>query len=173
MSTENCENYAIINGKKYLISDDEAEKCLSFLKSVSPFEIVNGEIYYYIQPDGTISSAQYVEDATDESLSAVANCCRSIELMRQRAYWETLNRLLWRYSKETRKREMRWGMKYPDRYIIFYDADDGFWKVDTSSSWNKFIGYPYFESREIACNAIEDIVLPFIEIHPDFDPLAD
>lgn len=169
MSTENCENYVIINGQKYILFDDETKKRLSFLKSVSPFEIVNGEIYYYIRPDGTISSAQYVEDATDESLSAVANCCRNIELLQQRAYWETLNRLLWRYSVEHDGDKIDWE-RDKCKYCIYYDHACVEWRIGKSYTCYHF--QSYFYSEKIAKDAIEEIILPFIEIYPNFNPMA-
>lgn len=171
MSTENCENYAIINGKKYLISDNEVGKCLSFLKPASPFDMVSGKKYWYIDWGGELAEAETIEDSTDELLSAVANYCTNRELMQQRAYMETLNRLLWRYSMEHEGNRIGLKDDATEKYYIFFDSKINEWHVGILFTTIVF-GSILFYSREIAKDAIEEIIFPFMEIHPDFDPMA-
>lgn len=88
------------------------------------------------------------------------------ELMMQQALREKLNRLLWRFSMENGGDVKPWdGHTY--HYYIYkpYDSNDPWtaWRVD-----GKDLGVVYFSSEDIVIRAMAEIVIPFMEKHPEF-----
>lgn len=154
-------NYICINGKKAELTEEQLKALGIELPKVSPFERVKkGNRFYCIDGFGKIF--QFNDDRTSVSDGAFnnGNYCTDRSIMEQRLLHETLNRLLWRYSME-HKAENHTPCE------IFYDCE---LKVWISGYLNRKCNYlsPRFDSKEIAENAIEEIVKPFMESHPNF-----
>lgn len=139
------------------------------INTYNPFNRAGrGGEYWYIDIDGEVKSFQEDGEPADEELRDVANYCTDKKLIEQRAMHEVLNRLLWRYSEE-HGGDKEWDTTYPFNkhwYVYFTYTNN---KFDcTYNDSHKKIGNVYFNSEEVAQNAIKDIVEPFIEKHPDF-----
>lgn len=161
------ENYIMLDGKKFEIGAELAEMLAQAVKQKaemrSPFDRqANGDLYYYIEATGEVT----VEEHYDPDLFGVANYCADRELVEQRALHETLNRLLWRYS-EQHGGDHPWGGLEVGHYQIYWDSLNDKCKV-TFDVACKHPGVVYFKDEQTAQNAIAEIVMPFVEDHPEF-----
>jgi hypothetical protein len=166
------ENYIMLDGRKFEID----EKNSLLLRAVvgeennkekkNPFERVktHEETYFYMN-DWNCVEEDFDDDFEVKSRYNVANYCTDKGLMIQRALHETLNRLLWRFSEENGG-DSDWDGEKNYHYYISYNINEHSFFV----SFDYFLkgNREYFSSKEIAKQAIEKIVKPFIEEHPDF-----
>ena len=161
------ENYIVINGRKAELTPEQL-KALGLTTEINnPFERVEGNKYWFIDRLGGVDSYFDHNDQADNHFYKVANYCTDREMMQQRAYAETLNRLLWRYSMEHKGNEMDWNNNSTAKHYVYYDHRSH--KCGTQfNNLNEKFGSPYFHTKEIAENAIKEIVEPFMEQHPDF-----
>lgn len=169
------ENYICINGKKAELTEEQMKALGIELPKDSPFDRAEmRKIYYYISPVGDVTSAHETEASFDKYCFDVANYCTDKEIMKQRVLHENLSRLLWRYSMEHKSNEIhKSATNRTVKYGIGYWEPDDTWRIDGSGFHPTACarGYslePYFESEEIAQNAIKEIVEPFMAEHPDF-----
>ena len=127
-------------------------------------------MFYYISCKADIELATEFRTAFDEEMYEVANYCTDKYLMEHRALHETLNRLLWRYSMEHDGDKIEWHndpQKNRTKAFIYYNHIEK--KFEVNTRWDcQFFGCVWFNNYEIAENAIEEIIKPFMEAHPDF-----
>ena len=162
------ENYIVINGKKAELTQEQL-KALGLEREITHFTRANNEKHYYHIDDlGKVIKFREEYTSVDDKLFNVANYCTDKEMMQQRAYAETLNRLLWRYSMEHKGNEINWEENIY-KYNIIYRHIQREWEI-ACTIYYRYIGVPYFYSREIAEAAIKEIVEPFMAEHPDFKP---
>lgn len=162
------ENYIVINGKKAELTPEQL-KALGLKSEIkSPFERVKiNQSYFFINGAGEIKKAIDINVDADMGRLNAANYCTDREMMEQRVLHETLNRLLWRYSMEHGGREI--DTAEPGWYKwIGYSIQEKRFKVYESYDI-RCLGKIYFRTREIAENAIVEIIKPFKEEHPDFE----
>lgn len=137
-------------------------------KKKNPFERAETykEIYFYTDSNGYVYEEFDRAFLQDDLRYKVANYCADKELMMQRALHETLNRLLWRFSMENGGDVKPWN-GYTYHYYIYkpFNSNDPWtaWRVD-----GKDLGVVYFSSEDIARRAMVEIVIPFMEKHPEF-----
>lgn len=155
------DNYLVLNGKRVDLTDEQI--AMLGLKKESPFDIEEGDSYYYITNQGDVRMYRNCGEEYDGTRIAVANACRDKKLMEQRAMHETLDRLLWRFACENGELENPWDGKTMHAFI--YKAPVGF-GVDWSIEYK--YGVVSFPSEEIARQAVDEIVLPFMKEYPDF-----
>ena len=161
-----AENYIVINGKKAELTSEQL-KALGLERETNPFKREINNKYWFIDRFGEVDSYFDHKDLADNHFYNIANYCTDREMMEQRALHETLNRLLWRYSMEHGGREIDWSST-ESKYRITYDFEDNKWTL-SSNSYLSTVGATYFVAREIAENAIKEIVEPFMAEHPDFE----
>ena len=172
-------NYICINGNKTELTPEQLKQLGIELPKASPFErVVNTANtfynYYFIGTTGIVDETYdggYCEgNGTDDLRYRNANYCTDKSLMEQRALHETLNRLLWRYSMEHDGDKIQWSSNIGEnkqKAFIYYNHHARQFEVYTR--WdNQFLGCVWFNTNEIAENAIEEIVKPFLASHPDF-----
>lgn len=163
------ENYIVINGKKTELTEEQlaALGIEIEIEKENPFEPKDD--YYYINSmNEVIRDYCSIGCLTSELRYNVGNYCTNKELMKQRALHETLNRLLWRYSMQHDGDEMDWSDKWQDKYRICYNVAEDWYYVD-ENQFHKVEGAIYFISEEVAEDAIEKVVKPFIKQHPEFE----
>ena len=161
------ENYIVINGKKAELTPEQL-KALGLEREIkNPFEREEGQKFYFIDKAGDVSSMVDECWCLDNELFEVANYCTDREMMQQQAYRETLNRLLWRYSMEHKGNEIEWGFNSDAKWGILYRHDEERFSV-TSKTFYQWTGAVFFTTKEIAENAIKEIIEPFMKEHPDF-----
>ena len=152
-------NYVMIDGKKFMLNAEQSKDILRSVQNtgLSPsfLRVDKNKNYFYINDTGTLVFETEGYGGDGERF-AVANYCTDKDLMEQRAFHETLSRLLWRFSESN-------GGRGP--YSIGKDHAGGNLHVVGSS-------YDYldatFASTEVAQRAIDEVVDPFIKANPDF-----
>ena len=164
-------NYLMLGDKRIDLSEELAEMLAQAVKQepekVDPFEqALMGDLYYYIASNGGVLKTGEALIEVDSDRYAVANYCTDKDLMEQRALHETLNRLLWRYSEQHGGDHQRNDVEV-DHYLIYWDLLNYKWRV-TSIAICKELGVVYFKDAQTAQNAIDEIVMPFVEAHPEF-----
>ena len=163
------ENYIMLDGKKIPLTDEQVKLIQSDVPEKSPFDRVKeGETYYTIYSDYSLNRIPETETQLDDARFNAGNYCTDKDIMKQHALHMLLNNLLWRYSMTHGGDKIELGMFSTQKYYIAYDASYKEFYTD----WNndvKNVGVIYFDSEETAKAAIEEIVKPFIEEHPDFD----
>lgn len=160
------ENYIMLNGKRIDLTAEQVETLVG-KKEKDPFERVKGGAYCYIDNDGRVETQWDEFVGIDNDRYEAGNYCTDKELMKQRALHETLNRLLWRYSMQNGGREIDWSIPNKNKWVVSYDFE----KKDfcTYFCWSDVdVGTVYFYDGVIAKKAIEEIVKPFMEKHPEF-----
>lgn len=164
------ENYICINGKKAELTEEQMKALGIELPKASPFERVKlNKRYYGIGDGGTVFLSNEDNFHIDEERYKVGNYCTDKAIMEQRALHETLNRLLWRYSMEHDGDKMKWFPNNNGKHnckIVYNHSGENFIILENDSYED--LGAVYFKTREIAENAIEEIVNPFMSAHPEF-----
>ena len=163
------DNYLVIGGKRIDLTDEQIKTLgLSEEQKLNPFKRrTYGINYCYIETTGEVHSLNEVHCLKDKQRYNVANYCTNEKLMQQRSLFETLNRLLWRFSMENDGDTVNTKAKH-EVYEIAYDSCNKIYVVESSSNDLYFTGETRFFSKEIAQKAIDEIVIPFMEQHPDF-----
>ena len=160
------ENYLMLNGKRIDLTEEQIRTL--GLETKEDYFSRYGE-YYYIGNTGCI-----FKDFEDKSANCkvsegrynVANYCKNEEFIKQRALHETLDRLLWRFSMENNGDKIDWENLEINKWYIYYSYKNKYF-ITYSCNYCKFYNI-YFYSHEIAQRAIDEIVLPFMEKHPEF-----
>ena len=162
------ENYICINGKKVELTEEQMKALGIELPKGSPFERVEKyETYYLVDHFSGVSEVRDTRDGLDQKAFNNANYCTDKAIMEQRALHETLNRLLWRYSMEHDGDKIDWNNYKTQKYYVGYNYGTSTYEV--KRCWVLIgLGDIFFYSREIAENAIKEIVSPFVKAHPDF-----
>ena len=154
------ENYIVINGKRAELTEEQLRQLGIEVPKANPFEEVEYfEKFYYININGKVNETKEYKEEADRDLHSVANYCTDKAIMEQRALHETLNRLLWRYSMEHKK-------KRDGKVWVIRHSEGKFVPAWTPESF--YLGDIIFDTESIASNAIATIVKPFINAHPDF-----
>lgn len=158
------ENYIVINGKKVEFTKEQMKQ-LGLITN-SPFERVKGEFYYMIDYDGELLVPKDVFSGINDKSFAVGNYCTNKDILQQRAWHETLDRLLWRFSCKNGGLDIDWDNLSQTKYQITYQEDSGDFKV-CEMHYTHATG-TYFISKEIAKRAITEIIHPFLAEYPNF-----
>lgn len=160
-------NYLMLNGKRIDLTQEQIETLVG-KKEKDPFKRVGErEEYYYIEYNGKVDKAFENNISTDDECHSIANYCTDKELMEQRALHETLSRLLWSYSIQHGGRDLEWNNDDLDKWSLYFNNNTGVYGV-TSSQYCRLEGTAYFRTKTTAEAAIEEIVKPFMEKHPEF-----
>ena len=161
------DNYIMFEGKKIPLTDEQVKIMLEVETLKSPFKRVErGSIYYLIYSNGEAYHEFDVQSSIDDDRYKVANYCTDETLMTKRALHETLNRLLWRFSIENGEGENPWDGNH-NHYDIYWSYNTESFEV-IKCNYSKVINSVYFPSKELAQRAINEIVKPFMEAHPEF-----
>lgn len=169
------ENYIMFEGRKILLTNEQIEMLMDSEKfeeiRKNPFkrQLHCGDKYYAISERGIASEYTEVGNVYNRTHFATANYCTDKGLMVQRALHEILNRLLWRFSMENGG-ENPWGVyTCNNNYYIAYDYDTCKPKFTVQfARFFKANGTIYFSSEELAKQAIEEIIKPFMKKKPEF-----
>ena len=151
------ENYICINGKKAELTEEQMKALGIELPKKNPFAKCANEFdVYFINSMGRIQKDWDSNNFHYE----VGNYCTDKAILEQRALYETLNRLLWRYSMEHDGDKIYlnhcWGLGYSKGVFEAYEL------------WGHIFGECVFYSKAIANNAIKEIIEPFMKAHPEF-----
>ena len=134
-------------------------------KDGDPFNISLGERCYFIGANGTVYTIGMSFSDENGKRVNVANCCKNADLMEQRAQYEVLSRLLWKYAIQHGGTGL--GINGSD-FVYCITRKLGVEKVSKTDVSLR----PTFASKKAAESAISEVVAPFLEQHPDFDWLS-
>ena len=163
------ENYIMLNGKKIPLTEEQIKLIQADVPEKSPFDRADeGETYYYINHSFDIYNDSECHYEDDDDCYRCANYCTDENIMKQHALHMLLNNLLWRYSMTHGGDQMLFERNAGNKQCIDYDNDTGVFFLH-ESAYSKFPGTVYFIDAKTAKAAIEEIVKPFIESHPEFD----
>ena len=166
------DNYICIDGVKVLLNDSQISELRAIFekretKKNSPFKRQKyGDDYYHISSLGKVVSSSEFDYLSDLARYDNANYCTDEELLDQRALEEILARRLWRYSMEHGGDKLDWS-DGQSKYAIYYDTGIGSFYI-TSNVVCQITSTTYFVDREIALNAIKEVVEPFMKEYPGF-----
>lgn len=161
------ENHIMINGTKLELTPEQVAALTTAYEKPERedlFKRKTEDLYYYISDFGGINSTGDIRAWSDERRYNEANYCRDRDMMAQRALHETLSRLLWRYS-EQHGGDPEWDDYNEHCSIVTQDGPMDFTVVSTHYVKESTV---YFGDYDIARAAIEDVVKPFCEAHPEF-----
>ena len=168
------ENYIVINGKKAELTEDqlkqlgiEVEK-ESEEKMDTPFnsELKEGDIYFVITTDEGVKTSFY-DSITDKHRLNNVNSFNDKDFAKQVYLHELLNRKLLKYAYDNNAEDCEWNWNGKQHYYIFFDYSESVFTI-AHTTICKNQGVINFSKQEIAELAIEDVVKPFIEEHPEF-----
>lgn len=169
------ENYIMLDNQKFELDNTLVEKLRTTInnqklkneKKKNPFERQKKELFYYfVDVDGTVGEDTEKFYASDDDLYNVGNYCTDEKLVKQQALHETLSRLLWRFSMENGERENPWNCRN-DHYEIYWSYNYDVFDICVNKG-AKSLNSVYFPTKELARQAIDEIIVPFMEEHPDF-----
>lgn len=163
------ENYIMLNGKKIPLTEEQIKLIQAEEVKKSPFDRADkGETYYYINYLFNVNDDEECRVGYDDDCYRCANYCTDESIMKQHALHMLLNNLLWRYSMTHGGDKMLFERTTDSQQCIGYDNyNKDFYHYD--SAYTKFTGTVYFIDAKTAKAAIEEIVKPFIEAHPEYD----
>lgn len=160
------ENYLMLNGKRVDLTDEQIEKLGLKIEKEDCFKRL-GDIYFRIMDTGNIEWVQDHFKPWDDERYKIANYCTDKSLMQQRAYHETLNRLLWRFSMQNDGDKIDWeDVNQAKYFIVAEDNSNETFSIQHIVMLKSQDIYIYSEA--IAKRAIGEIIFPFIYEHPDF-----
>lgn len=162
------ENYIMLNGKRVDLTDEQLEK-LGLKVNKDCFDRSNvKEEYFFINTFGTVSYGYNDSPVgTDRTRHKVANYCTDKFVIQQRALHETLSRLLWRFSIQNGGDKIDWSNSATNKYCLFFNYEEKEIIIGENNCYQN-IECQYFNTREVAQRAIDEIILPFIKEHPKF-----
>lgn len=163
------DSYICINGKKIELTTEQLKALgVEVSKATNPFERQPvGKNYYYIDISGKIDVSPEENSVYDDLIYNNANYCTSKKIIQQKALQETLSRLLWRFSMSHGGDKIDLQNKEQQKYVIYYGLEcSDYLVVKMDGVYN--ITEPFFRSKQIAQQAIEEVLKPFIESHPEF-----
>ena len=162
-------NYIVINGKKAELTEEqlkqlgiEVEK-----KRNNPFnsKLERGDKYYYIRDDGIIGEDNYAECFEDDEYIDIVNCFSDKDFANQVYLHELLNRKLLKYAWDNEAEDCEWKGNNL-HYYIFYDKNRCVFSIDVNSCIQS--QNVYFSKKDVARQAIKDVIEPFMKEHPEF-----
>ena len=170
------ENYIVINGKKTELTEEQL-KALGIeveKKRNNPF---NNEInkyedmpYYMIDHTDIENgvATEYTDGSDFEKTSIIrANNFNNKAFANQVMLHELLNRKLLKYAWDNNAEDCEWDKEGVIlHYYIYFDSIKGYFDIDANQYYRSQT--IYFSKAEVAKQAIEDIVKPFMEEHPEF-----
>lgn len=163
------ENYIVINGKKAELTDEQLKQ-LGInveVKKETPFARHSDETYWFIKATNTIASLHDYNRDFDNALYNNVNHFNDYNIAEQVALHQLLYRKLLKYAYENDAVVNDWNDLDSKKYLIVKSIDDNKFHID----WNhriKHVCSIYFNTKEVAEQAIENVVKPFMKEHPHF-----
>lgn len=138
-------------------------------KSFNPFERVEtNKSYYYINDWSQVKGENEVRLSNDIAHFTICNYYNDKEFAKHQALRELLNRKLIKFSYENGGAEIVIN-QFGDIFEICYNQKHNvFLPVIANTPEILTPLTPLFISREVAEKAIDEVVKPFMEKHPDF-----
>lgn len=163
-------NYIVINGKKAELTEEQLKQLGIEVeeKRNSPFDRVSGsENYYFISAEDNIdiTSEAYIE--VDQLYFDNANYFNDKDFANQVMLHQQLYRKLLKYAYDHEAEDVEWDkVGVNPHYYIYFDSAKGHFIVGENHHCRS--QNVYFSSENVAKQAIEDIIKPFMMEYPEF-----
>lgn len=164
------DNYIMINGKKLELTEEQLKQLGIEVdeKRNSPFDRVSrSESYYFIHSSDNVNCA--IEDCpeVDHHYFDNANYFNDTDFANQVMLHQQLYRKLLKYAYDNNAEDREWDKANVNlHYFIYFDSAKGHFVVgDNHYCHSQSI---YFSSENVAKQAIQDVVEPFLAEHPEF-----
>lgn len=154
-------NYAVINGKKIELTDEQIAALGIETRKRLFDKVDDGGPYYFINCYGDIEADSREDDALFDNV----NYFNDKAFAEQVALHQLLNRKLLKFAYENDCEDREWGTEH-EHWRIDYDTDSDTFGVDVDEMWKQ--QGVYFSTSRGAKRAIEEVIKPFIKEHPDF-----
>lgn len=165
------DNYIVINGKKAELTKEQL-KALGIEienKRNNPFndKLKDQEEYFVITAEDVRTSLYDHITITDKQRLNNANSFNDKDFAKQVYLHELLNRKLLKYAWDNEAEDCEWDKtNVNSHYFIYFDSAKGHFVVgDNHYCHSQNI---YFSSENVAKQAIEDIIKPFMMEYPEF-----
>lgn len=162
------DNYIMYNGIKIELTPEQVKLMQESESKKSPFDMADEGYRYYYSGYNFEVLEDYDRGYKDDELRYKSgNYCTDENIMKQHALHMKLNNLLWRYSMTHGGDKIDW---YSDstKVFIYYNANTDSFRT-SECYFVKYFGAVPFVNSKTADTAIEEVVNPFIEEHPEFD----
>ena len=161
-------NYIVINGKKAELTEEQLKALGVEVKKKrnNPFneQPKVDDSFYYISCNGVRCSTG---NGYNVMMITVTNSFNNEEFVNQVYLHELLNRKLLKYAYDNEAEDCEWDEEGNNiHYYIYFDAPDCYFGVKTNNYHRS--QNIYFSKKKIAEQAINDVVEPFMEEHPEF-----
>lgn len=159
------ENYIVINGKKAELTEAQLKALGIEPKRKNPFDRVGKDEVYFCISDMQVTPSYELNYMANADHLFGLNYFNDEDFANQLLLHELLNRKLLKYAWDNEAEDGEWDGDRGHYYIYRQVVCRCF---DVSSAVNFKRQEVYFSKREIAKQAIEDVVRPFMAEHPEF-----
>lgn len=160
------ENYIVINGKKMDLTDEQLKR-LGIEVRKNPFErVAKGDVYYMVGEYGDINNLTEDGDYTDQYLYNNVNYFNDEAFANQVVLYQLLYRKLLKFAYNNEFEDTAVWNEAAEHFCVYYDIKNKCFDVNLNC--NDKGAHVYFNSRQGAERAIEEVVKPFMKEHPEF-----
>lgn len=157
-------NYAMINGKRIELTDEQVK--ILEIKRKNPFErVTKGNVYYKITGYGNVDDSREDGDSTDQALYDEVNYFNNDSVAQQVALHQLLYRKLLKFSYDNDCEDEEWNGTNDHWLIVYYQLNDDFVISNVQCIKDYTV---YFSTEEGASRAINEVIRPFMKEHPEF-----
>nr|DAP55459.1 MAG TPA: hypothetical protein [Caudoviricetes sp.] len=161
------DNYIVINGKKIELTEEQLKQ-LGIevkVKKETLFTRHSNELYWSINAtNGVVGLHDYNVDF-DNALYDNVNYFNDYKFAKQVALHQLLYRKLLKYAYDNGAEDCDWDNNNT-HYYIFFDSKNCNFKIDLNTQIRS--QNIYFSKSEVARQAIEDVIKPFMIENPEF-----
>lgn len=161
------ENYIVLNGKKAELTEEQLKQ-LGIevkVKKETLFTRHSNELYWSINAtNGVVGLHDYNVDF-DNALYDNVNYFNDYKFAKQVALHQLLYRKLLKYAYDNGAEDCDWNNNNT-HYYIFFDSKNCNFKIDLNTQIRS--QNIYFSKSEVARQAIEDVIKPFMKEYPEF-----
>lgn len=159
------DNYAVINGKRVELTDEQV-KALG-IKRVNPFKRVEkNNYYYYVRADGHVDGYTNADDALDNEIYTACNHFTDEAFAKQVALHQLFYRKLLKFAYDNNCEDTAEWDGEIEHWCIYYGCRSD--QFDTTFHTCAHHSAVYFSSDDAASRAIKEVVEPFMKENPDF-----
>lgn len=163
------ENYIVINGKKAELTEEQLKQ-LGIevkVKKETLFTRHSNELYWSINAMGGVTGQHEYNADFDNALYDNVNYFNDYKFAEQVALHQLLYRKLLKYAWDNNAKDHEWDeVGVNPHYYIYFDSAKGHFIVGENHYCHS--QNIYFSSEKVAKQAIEDVIEPFTEEHPEF-----
>lgn len=166
------ENYIWVNGKKIILTDDMLKHISPYLApqiapQINPFGHDENGFYYLITTSGAIDAYSWDADSSDRCFAGNLNCFKTKEFAKQISLSQLLYRKLLKFGYDNNCIAPDIWESPIQHWCIYYDFKNNDFRVESLEDC-KYRDV-YFSTKERAQQAIEEVVMPFMSEHPEFE----